>query len=304
MSYRITPSPIGRVCYARQALKLTAVFLLMLVSAGSLALTLEGEWQQGALIRGQVEPGSKVVFEQREVRLTPQGKFIIGLERDADKVATLTVTSPDGVTEEHEFEVAARDYQIQYIEGVQSKHVTPPEAVLARIRKEAEQVYLARQHDTDQLAFSSTFRWPLAGPVTGVYGSQRYYNGEPRSPHYGVDIAAPTGTPVVAPAAGRITLAHDDMYYSGGTLIIDHGYGLFSSFIHLHKILVKPGESVEQGQSIAEVGATGRATGPHLDWRINWFNKRLDPQLLMLYQTGAAEPPSASAASPKDGSGD
>lgn len=253
-------------------------------------LRIDGVWQQGAIIRGQVTPGTHVQFLGKDVRVTPSGYFVVGLGRDAGPEAVLTVTAPSGEAQQHRFEVLQRDYQIQRVEGVQAKHVTPPASVLERIRAEAAQVYQARQTQGENLDFLQAFQWPVAGPITGVYGSQRFYNGEPRSPHYGVDIAAPTGTTVVAPASGVVTLVHDDMYYSGGTLIVDHGYGLSSTFIHLHKVLVEAGERVEQGQPIAEVGASGRATGPHLDWRMNWYDERLDPQLLMAAQ-GQSEPP-------------
>ena len=125
------------------------------------------------------------------------------------------------------------------------------------------------------------FVWPIEGRITGVYGSQRVYNGVAGRPHYGVDVAAPVGAEVNAPAAGRIVLAHNNMFYSGGTLIIDHGHGLTSSFLHLSKILVEEGQEVQGGELVAEVGATGRVKGPHLDWRMNWRGARVDPELLV-----------------------
>lgn len=258
-------------------------------SEAKLRLEVHGEWQQGALLKGHVTPGSTVRFLDKSVRVTPAGEFIVGVGRDASPGAAVSVTFPDGTTHDYAFEVAQRDYRIQRIEGVAAKHVNPPKAVLERIRAEAATVWQARQTLGDNLDFLQSFMWPVTGPITGVYGSQRIYNGEPRSPHYGVDIAAPEGTAVQAPAAGIVTLAHPDMYYSGGTLILDHGYGLSSTFIHLHKIHVAVGQRVEQGELIAEVGATGRATGAHLDWRLNWFDQRLDPQLLMAAQ-GEKEP--------------
>ena len=139
----------------------------------------------------------------------------------------------------------------------------------------------ARKVDLPLPGFAEVFQWPLIGPISGVYGSQRFYNGVAGSPHFGVDIARPTGSQVSAPASGVVTLVHPDMFYSGGTLIIDHGHGISSTFIHLSEILVKEGDAIHQGQVIAKVGQTGRATGPHLDWRMNWFEERLDPQLLM-----------------------
>ena len=190
------------------------------------------------------------------------------------------VTHGDGRIERRVIEVAPREYRIQRIDGLPREKVTPPEAVLARIREEGARVAAARANDDPRTDFRDGFVWPLTGRISGVYGSQRVLNGEPRRPHFGVDVAAPTGTPVAAPADAVVRLADDDLYFSGGTLIMDHGHGLTSTFIHLSKILVEPGQRVRQGEVVAEVGATGRATGPHLDWRMNLFDARLDPQLL------------------------
>ena len=159
--------------------------------------------------------------------------------------------------------------------------VTPPDSVLARIKDDNWRVAKARKTSSERADFAARFIWPAEGPITGVYGSQRVFNGVPKRPHYGVDVGAPTGTQVIAPAGGKVTLAHPDLYYSGGTIIIDHGLGVNSTFLHLSKLTVEPGEMVKQGQKIGEIGATGRATGPHLDWRINWFSERLDPALLV-----------------------
>ena len=142
-------------------------------------------------------------------------------------------------------------------------------------------VATARQHRDNQAYYSQGFAWPAKGRISGVYGSQRVLNGEPRRPHFGLDIAAPEGTNVFAPADGLITLTHPDMYFSGGTIILDHGQGLSSTFLHLSKILVEAGTFVKQGDLIARIGATGRASGPHLDWRMNWLDRRVDPQPLM-----------------------
>jgi murein DD-endopeptidase MepM/ murein hydrolase activator NlpD len=150
-----------------------------------------------------------------------------------------------------------------------------------RIRQEQVAVDAARAQLLPITAFRQTFRWPAIGPVSGVFGSQRVYNGEPGRPHYGVDVAVPTGTRVYAPADGIVTLARKDMYYSGGTIILDHGFGLSSSFLHLSKVLVKVGDVIKQGDVLAETGATGRASGPHLDWRMNWLDRRVDAQLLV-----------------------
>lgn len=247
----------------------------------SMALEIRGEWQQGAVIQGTVEPGTQVEFLKHKVRVADDGLFVVGLGRDAKSEAVIKTTDASGAVVEHKFPVAKRDYRIQKIEGVPRKTVNPSKEQVARSRKEGALAWRARQINSVRRDFAEQFEWPLVGPITGVYGSQRYYNGEPRRPHFGVDVAAPTGTQVVAPAAGVVTLVYDDMFFSGGTLIVDHGHGLSSSFIHLSKILVEEGQELAQGDPIAEVGATGRATGPHLDWRMNWFEQRVDPQLLV-----------------------
>src|SRR3546814_201475 len=178
-------------------------------------------------------------------------------------------------------DVCSSDLQIQRIDGIAKDYVSPPEDVLARIRADAEAASAARAADRPETDFDSGFAWPAEGPISGVYGSQRILNGEPRQPHYGVDIAGPVGTPVKAPADGVVTLAHPGMYFSGATLIIDHGHGLSSTFLHLDSIGVAVGQHVRQGEVVARLGKSGRVTGPHLDWRMNWRDQRIDPALLV-----------------------
>ncbi len=177
--------------------------------------------------------------------------------------------------------IAKRDYRIQRIDGLPPRKVTPKAEDLKRIRQETALVKAARRRDDPRTDFMRGFIWPAKGRVSGVYGSQRILNGQPRRPHFGVDVAGPVGTPVVAPADGVVTLVHPDMFFSGGTLVIDHGHGLSSSFLHLSEVLVKEGQRVKQGELIARIGATGRVTGAHLDWRMNLFDTRIDPQLLV-----------------------
>lgn len=263
-------------------------------------LHIRGHWQQGGLLFGEVPPGSLVKVDERTVRVSPEGRFVFGLDRDATGQINVNVTTPSGETITRAYPVSKREYRIQRIEGVEQKHVTPPAEVLERIAREAALVREARAFDDPRTDFLQDFQWPLIGPITGVYGSQRVYNGVPKSPHYGLDIAGPVGAKVVAPAAGVITLAEPDLYYSGGTIILDHGHGLSSTFIHLSKVLVKDGDRVEQGQVLGEVGATGRATGPHLDWRINWFEQRVDPALLMEGKSMEAVPKLNAPASRRD----
>ena len=215
------------------------------------------------------------------MRLSDNGVFLTGFHRDAPPQSELLVKYPDGSQETRSLQVERRRYRIQRIDGLPPRKVTPTKEDQKRIRREVAMARKARQADDPRTDFLTGFIWPAEGPISGVYGSQRILNGEPRRPHYGIDIAAPVGTPVKAPADGVVTLTHPDMFFSGGTLILDHGHGLSSSFLHLSRILVKEGQRVRQGDVIAEVGATGRVTGAHLDWRMNLFEKRLDPGLLV-----------------------
>jgi len=242
---------------------------------------LEGNLTQGGLATGKTEPGSRVQLDGQDLRVSPKGYYIVGFGRDAGLRHDLTVTSPAGITTKQAIQVAPRHYLIERIEGISRQLMHPSPAELERISAEAQLVRQARDQSSGLGYFREPFIWPVMGRVSGVYGSQRIFNGEPRRPHYGVDIAAPRGTLVRAPAGGIVTLSHAGMFFSGKTLILDHGLGLSSSFLHLDKILVKVGDRVEQGTPLAEVGATGRVTGPHLDWRVNWFQERLDPALLV-----------------------
>jgi murein DD-endopeptidase MepM/ murein hydrolase activator NlpD len=191
------------------------------------------------------------------------------------------MTYPDGRIEKKILKIAKREYDIQRIDNLPKRKVTPEKMDLVRIRKESALVKKARNRDDPRTDYLSGWQWPVKGRISGVYGSQRILNGKPRRPHFGVDVAAPTGTLVRSPADGIVTLAHPDMFFSGGTLILDHGQHLSSSFLHLSKILVKEGDRIKQGDPIAHVGATGRVTGPHLDWRMNFHKFQIDPQLLV-----------------------
>lgn len=244
-------------------------------------LELTGKLTQGSLLRGTVEPGTEVWLNGNSVKVSEQGYFAIGFGRDANLEHELSWQTGNKPKEYRPIALEAREYDIQRIDGLPPKMVTPPAEVLERIRKDNRQVASARTLNDDRVDFMQDFVWPAQGRISGVYGSQRVLNGEPRRPHFGVDVAGPTGTPVVAPADGVVTLWVPDMYYSGGTMIIDHGHGVSSTFIHLSKSHVEQGMIVKQGQLVAEIGATGRVTGAHLDWRINWFKERVDPALLV-----------------------
>ena len=265
----------------RCVLALVALLPFASAPAAETGVRLDGPRTQGGLLRGRVVPGSTVELGGVPVRVSRDGWFLIGFGRDAPPEAELAVVFPDGRRERRILEVAPREYRIQRIDGLPARKVTPrSEEDLARIRAEVRMVKKARTIDDSRTDFLDGFRWPVKGRISGVYGSQRILNGEPRRPHYGIDIAAPAGTKVLAPAGGVVTLTHPDMFFSGGTLIIDHGHGLSSAFLHLSRILVETGERVAQGRPIAEVGSTGRSTGPHLDWRMNLFDQRIDPSLL------------------------
>jgi murein DD-endopeptidase MepM/ murein hydrolase activator NlpD len=252
-----------------------------LVYADGAAPALVGEFTQGGLVIGQAAAGSRVTLDGQLVPITTAGIFLLGFGRNAGRLSQLRGTRPDGTAWQVELTIAPRDFKIQRINGLPQAQVTPPAEVLARIRAENSKVARARAERRISDDFLTGFTWPVEGPITGVYGSQRILNGEPRQPHYGVDVGVPTGTVVRAPAAGLVTLAEPDLYFSGGTLILDHGYGLSSSFLHLSKLLVAPGTHVAAGDPIAHVGATGRVTGAHLDWRMNLGTVRVDPTLVM-----------------------
>ena len=242
----------------------------------------QGSKQQGGLLLGKIPVGYSVSYEGRILSSTPEGQFLVGLGRQAPPTVEVLLRAPSGDQTVHELRIAQRQYKIQRVDGVPQKTVIPPEAELVRIRSDSALVKRARKEVTNDLDFLAGFERPLVGPITGVYGSQRVYNGIPKSPHYGLDYAAPKGTLVVAPGSGTVRMAHRDLFYSGGTLIIDHGHGLSSTFLHLSDILVAVGTRVKRGEAIAKVGSTGRATGPHLDWRMNWHKQRIDPALVLL----------------------
>ena len=244
-------------------------------------LEFDGEAVQGGLLFGRVSPGARVLVEGRPVRVSPAGEFLVGFNRDAPAAATVVALGADGERTEAVLAVGQRTYRIQRIDGLPPRQVTPDPEQLARIRREAAEIRAARERDDPRVDFLGGFQWPAIGPISGVYGSQRVLNGEPRQPHYGVDVAAPAGTTVRAPAGGIVTFAHPDMYFSGATVVLDHGHGLSSSFLHLSRILVSVGDRVERGEPIGEIGASGRVTGAHLDWRMNLGEARIDPELLV-----------------------
>jgi len=258
------------------------VFLAAILTAASLhAAELEGEAIQGGLIFGKAEPGTEVTLDGEALQVSDDGRFVLGFGRDETGVRVLRLIAPDGAAQELSLEVAARSYDIERIEGLPPRTVTPDPEAAERIREENRMVASAKARRDNRADYAQGFAWPATGRISGVYGSQRILNGEPRNPHFGLDVAAQTGTLVTAPAPGIVTLTHPDMYFSGGTIILDHGQGLSSSFLHLSEILVEAGQRVDTGDPIGRIGATGRATGAHLDWRMSWLDRRVDPQRLV-----------------------
>lgn len=244
------------------------------------ALELEGTFRQGGLIIGQTAPGARVRIDGDPVPVAPDGTFLLGFDRKAPRQVELLVDSAKGPSRHYGIQVEARDYGTQRIDGLPEGMVSPDPETRDRIQREQAQIEQARDRITRIEDYRVGFTWPVTGPVTGTYGTRRVLNGEPRQPHFGIDIAAPAGTPVRAPADGLVRLAEPDLYFPGGTVILDHGWGLSSSFLHLRDITVTEGEPVSRGEVLGEVGATGRSTGPHLDWRMSLRGKRLDPALL------------------------
>lgn len=238
-----------------------------------------GHFRPGGMVALQLRPGVSLSVDGRKIG-TDKGLAVFGYGRDAAPQSTLTFHLDTG-TQSVTRPLEKRDYDVQYVEGVAPEYVTPPKTVLKRIRDENRRKKQARAESADTALFGPRFFWPLKGRITGVYGSQRFFNGEPRRPHYGIDIAAPAGTPVLATTSGVVALAERDMYYEGGLVFIDHGMGVLSAYLHLSEVSVKPGDRVAARQMIGRVGTAGRSTGPHLDWRVYWRDKRLDPALLV-----------------------
>jgi len=241
---------------------------------------ISGLWQQGELLTGKAPAGAWVEFVGQTPVILPDGRFVVGLDRDAPAAVTIRVDF-HGQQWQQLHSVAARHYAVQRVNGVEDKYVNPDPAQTARIEREATLINQARARRDRSDHALQPFDWPANGPISGVYGSQRIFNGVPKRPHYGIDIAGPVGAKVFAPQEGLVTLAEADLFYSGGTIILDHGLGLSSTCMHLSKVLVKTGQRVKKGELIGLIGKTGRVTGPHLDWRMKWHNQNVDPEPLV-----------------------
>ena len=259
-------------------IKFSIIFLLF--SFNTFAAEFSGKFIQGHFILGKTNPGSKVIIDKKKVRVSKDGFFVFGLDRDRKYDVIINIqnsTSKKRIVKK----VIKRKYNIQRIDGLDEKKVTPPEEVYKRIKEENNKIGEARAINSELDFFKNKFIMPVEGIISGVYGSQRILNGKPKWPHYGIDIAAKKGTKIKSSAEGIVTMAEDDLYYTGGTIIMDHGHGISTIYSHLEKIFVQVGDKIKQGDIIGTVGSTGRSTGPHLDFRINWFQTRLDPMTVL-----------------------
>ena len=259
-------------------IKFSIIFLLF--SFNTFAAEFSGKFIQGHFILGKTDPGSKVIIDKKKVRVSKDGFFVFGLDRDRKYDVIINIqnsTSKKRIVKK----VIKRKYNIQRIDGLDEKKVTPPEEVYKRIKEENNKIGEARAINSELDFFKNKFIMPVEGIISGVYGSQRILNGKPKWPHYGIDIAAKKGTKIKSSAEGIVTMAEDDLYYTGGTIIMDHGHGISTIYSHLEKIFVQVGDKIKQGDIIGTVGSTGRSTGPHLDFRINWFQTRLDPMTVL-----------------------
>ena len=262
-------------------MRIFVVLIFLFITTSSFAATFEGKFIQGSFILGKTEPGSQIFIDNKKVKVTSKGFFAFGLGRDRKYDVVITVNK-DGNKKKIVKKVQKRKYNIQRIEGLEEKKVTPPEEVYERIKRENKWIGEARAINSDLTFFTKKFNIPVENAIiSGVYGSQRILNGKPKWPHYGLDFAADEGTKIKAMLDGTATLVEPDLFYTGGTLIFDHGHGISTLYMHMEKILVKKGQKVKQGEIIGTVGSTGRATGAHLDVRLNWFQTRLDPATVL-----------------------
>ena len=257
------------------------LFVLFIFTTSQVnAIEFQGKFIQGHFILGKTNPDSKVLVGKKEVKVSKDGFFVFGIDRD--RKFDLTFTKIENIKKTKIIKkVLKRKYNIQRIDGLAESKVTPPESVYKRIKKENNAIGEARAINSDLLFFKEKFIMPVEGIISGVYGSQRILNGKPRWPHYGIDIAAKLGTMIKSSGTGVVTMAEDDLYYTGGTIIMDHGHGISTIYSHLENVLVSVGDQINKGDVIGTVGSTGRSTGPHLDFRVNWFQTRLDPMSVL-----------------------
>ncbi|MEO8557460.1 MAG: M23 family metallopeptidase [Rhodospirillales bacterium] len=259
---------------------LLALLLLLPGLARAADIELKGNLTQGGMAIGHAAPGSKVSFEGGDMPVAADGTFVLGFTREAPRTATLIVTTPNGAQERRVLSISRRNFVVQRVDGLPEPTVNPPPAILARIKADIAKVVELRKSSINTTDFAQPWQWPAIGPITGVFGSQRILNGRPSTPHFGVDIGAPAGSAVSAPAGGVVILA-EELYLTGNTVIVDHGLGVNSTYAHLSSMAVKVGDRIKQGQLLGKIGATGRATGPHLHWGLNVGQVRVDAALLV-----------------------
>ena len=261
-------------------IRLLFIFSFFICSS-VLAVEFKGKFIQGHFILGKTEPGAKILIDNKEIKVSSDGFFVFGIGKDRKFDVTIT-KNKDGNIEKIIKKIQKRKYNIQRIDGLPKKKVTPPEEFYARIKKDNQLIGKAREVDSNLPFFKEKFIVPVDNAIiTGVYGSQRILNGIPKWPHYGLDFAKKKGAPVKAMNNGIVTLSESDLYYTGGTIIFDHGHGISTLYMHMDKIFVKVGDHIKKGDVVGTVGATGRATGPHLDIRLNWYDVRLDPATVL-----------------------
>lgn len=254
-----------------------AAFPLLKARADEQHLTLDGGLEQGSLVIGKTNPEARVAIDSQVLQLSERGYFAFGIAYDRTKSLALDVSYPDGGILMQDVVPVVRKFETQTITGLPPEEVTPPPELLARIAAEKGKIEEARKSLVLEDWYADGFDWPVPGTISGTFGNQRILNGIPKQPHFGVDIAAKEGTPILAPAEANVLLAEPDFFYDGGITILDHGHGVTTTYLHQSKLDVAVGAHVTRGQKIGEVGHTGRATGPHLCWRLNWFQLQLDP---------------------------
>ena len=256
---------------------LISIFLIVFLNQNLYGVEFKGKFEQGSFILGKTDPGSKVSIDNRKVKVSKDGFFAFGIGKDRKYDVIITEGDKKIIKQ-----IQKRKYNIQKIDGLPKKKVTPPEEFYVRIKKENKLIVDAREINSDLSFFKEKFILPVDDAiVTGVYGSQRILNGIPKWPHYGLDFAQKKGTPVKAMNNGIATLVEQDLFYTGATLIFDHGHGISTLYMHMDKIFINKGDHVKKGDIIGTVGSSGRSTGPHLDVRLNWFGIRLDPATIL-----------------------
>ena len=258
------------------------LFLIIIIFTSTQlnAIEFRGKFLQGHYIVGLTDPSAQIIIDKKKVKVSKNGYFVFGIDRDRKFDLTI-IKIKDGKKNKIVKKVLKRKYNIQRIDGLEESKVTPPASVYKRIKQENNRIGEARAINSDLLFFKNQFIMPVKGIISGVYGSQRILNGKPKWPHYGIDIAAKQGTMIKSSGSGVVTMSESDLYYTGGTIIMDHGHGISTIYSHLETILVSIGDKINQGDIIGTVGSTGRSTGPHLDFRINWFQTRLDPMSVL-----------------------